>query len=220
MLREKMELLRKKFTDSIAEVEGMLAEVSGGLVEASEGFLEKVAAREERVNQFELELDFFCTSIISLYAPEARDLRTVLMILKMTNDVERIGDLLYGVAKVVAQLREQGEACDPELRGLLDDAGAMFKRAVDAFFEEDAQKADAVLADDDAIDQRRHRIIGRMLETIAKDPDHVRRYYSNIKATQKVERIADHATNIAEDVIYMIKATSVKHQHEEGHGKA
>lgn len=219
MLRERMQMLRKKYTDSVTTVDSMLEQVKQALASPREGFLEDLGKLEDQVNHYELELDFYCTSIISLYAPEAKDLRTVLMILKMNSDVERIGDLLFGIGKVVKQLQETGEKVDPELLGLLTDAGSMFTQTGRAFLDEDETKASSVLQMDDAIDSRRHVIIGRMLETIAKDPTHVQRYYSNIKITQKIERIADHSTNIAEDVIYMLKATSVKHHHDEGHGQ-
>ena len=115
MLREKLLQLRKKFTDSAGAVETMLDRVGKALINPDSDFMEELSVLEAQVNHYELELDFFCTSIISLYAPEAKDLRTVLMILKMNGDVERIGDLLYGIAKVVRNLRETGEPADAAL---------------------------------------------------------------------------------------------------------
>lgn len=211
MLPEKMTLLRKKFSDSALTAETMLDRILKGLTHLDPDFFQTMTRLEDQMNQFEIELDFYCTSIISLYAPEAKDLRTVLMVLKMNHDIERTGDLLFGIAKALKHLSEQGEKADPELSMLMADAAEMVRGVIRAFLDEDVVKAESILSQDEVVDSRRHAIISRMLTTISKDPDHVSRYYDSIKIAQKIERIGDHATNMAEDIIYMVKARTIKH---------
>jgi len=212
MLREKMELLRKKFTEGAGLVEAMLEAVEKALSGAREGFIEEVRAYEDKINQLENELDFYCTSIISLYGPEARDLRTVLMILKMNNELERVGDLLWGIAKSLRLIREKGSVVNlAPVTKLLSEAGKMFHSSINAFLQEDHALAESILAQDDAVDEERSKMVRNYLMEMEKEPKQVESLYHLIKITQNAERIADHATNISEDVIYMVEGRNVKH---------
>lgn len=212
MLREKMELLRKKFTEGAGLVEAMLEAVEKALGGGREGFVEEVRAYEDKINQLENELDFYCTSIISLYGPEARDLRTVLMILKMNNELERVGDLLWGIAKSLRLIREKGSIVNLQpVTKLLSEAGKMFRSSINAFLKEDYALAESILAQDDAVDEERSKMVRNYLMEMEKEPKQVESLYHLIKITQNAERIADHATNISEDVIYMVEGRNVKH---------
>ncbi|MBL8992914.1 MAG: phosphate signaling complex protein PhoU [Spirochaetia bacterium] len=207
-----MELLRKKFTEGAGLVEAMLEAVEKALAGTRDGFIEEVRAYEDKINQLENELDFYCTSIISLYGPEARDLRTVLMILKMNNELERVGDLLWGIAKSLRLIREKGSVVNlGPVTKLLSEAGKMFHSSINAFLQEDHALAESILAQDDAVDEERSKMVRNYLMEMEKEPKQVESLYHLIKITQNAERIADHATNISEDVIYMVEGRNVKH---------
>ncbi len=214
MLKEKMLMLSRKFSQDATIIEQMLSLVIKAMAEKpSEAFFKEMTDLEEKVNQYQVEIDFYCTSIISLYAPEARDLRTVLMILKMNNEMERVGDMLNGIAKALRALEDAApDAHQKDITELLRIAGKMFKDAIDSFLTDDAQKAHSLLKQDSFIDAERTRIIQLQLEGMAKEPKQVEKLFYLIKITQKIERIADHATNLAEDIIYIIEGKDVKAQ--------
>jgi phosphate transport system protein len=133
------------------------------------------------------------------------------MILKMNGEMERVGDLLNGIGKSLIALENLGaQGAQKDITELLKASGKMFKDAINSFLSDDVSKAHEVLTQDDFVDAERNRIITLQLEEMAKDPRNVERLFNLIKITQKIERIADHATNLCEDIIYIIEGRDVK----------
>lgn len=198
--------------------------VMGGLVEAAlaravRAFLNRdpveaqvVIEGDTEVDALELRIEEECLKILALYGPTAKDLRLVVGAFKITNDLERVGDLAQNIAERAQQSEKH------ERRHGADDVAEMAERvrmmlngALDAFVTSDAEGARAVLAQDDRVDQLLRLVYDHQEEAVRADPAYFRTALRILSTAKYLERIADHATNVCEDVIYMAEGTVVKH---------
>ena len=182
------------------------------LVEKNEDYAHQVLRDEARVDQMEIQIDDRVTSLIAREAPVARDMRFVVVAIKINTDLERMGDMAVGIVERSLALARQ-----PEFPGGSDliEIGSLVESMVltslDAFVQRDEQLARKVLASDDAVDVLRNKITRQMIEMMKSDPALVQRALDHILIARRLERIADHATNLAEDVIFMVKGVDVRH---------
>jgi phosphate transport system protein len=174
-------------------------------------------AREVKIDDLEIDrldvaIDELVLRILATQAPVADDLRNVIAAKMITTDLERVGDLARNVAKSAERLAERA-AIDtpPKLRGLADEAQRILRRALDAFSAADAERATAVLSDDDQVDQDEDVVIRNAIQGIVSHPEFTAQEVDFILIAKNLERVADHATNIAEDVILATQARNVKH---------
>ena len=174
---------------------------------------QRVMASDEEIDRMEVEVEEECLKILALYQPVAADLRFVVAVLKINNDLERMGDLAKNIAKRVAQLTA-GEPCDlpPEIRTMAMQAQDMVKECLDAVVKGDPLLARQVREEDDAVDEARQKIRRRIIQGIKENPDKVETLLRINSVSKHIERIADMATNIAEDVIYMVQGEIVRHR--------
>ncbi len=175
-----------------------------------------VISEDIKVNELEIAIDDKCLQLIALYQPAAMDLRFIAMALKMCTDLERIADLAVNICQRVldiADLPQLKPLIDvPKLAGL---AQSMLREAVDAFVNRDADLARRVIRRDDEADHLRDLVQSELVKDYLKrDPSTADRAVALILVARYLERICDHTTNIAEDVIYMVKAEFVKHHPE------
>lgn len=174
-----------------------------------------VKEKDDRIDSMEIELEEECLKILALYQPVANDLRYVIACLKMNNDLERIGDLAVNIARraiTVAKFSEEPIFLD--FYPMMDKMRSMLKNALDALIEMNAELAVQVLTHDDEIDAMNKQMQKQVLELIKKNPEKVEYYIHLLSVSRHLERIADYATNIAEDVIYMVTGKIVRHQHD------
>lgn len=174
-----------------------------------------VKEKDDRIDSMEIELEEECLKILALYQPVANDLRYVIACLKMNNDLERIGDLAVNIARraiTVAKFSEEPIFLD--FYPMMDKMRSMLKNALDALIEMNAELAVKVLTHDDEIDAMNKQMQKQVLELIKKNPEKVEYYIHLLSVSRHLERIADYATNIAEDVIYMVTGKIVRHQHD------
>jgi len=168
------------------------------------------------VNELQIEIDDRCLKLIALQQPMASDLRLITAAMKINADLERIGDQAVNIAETALRLLPQ-----PPLKPLIDiprmaeNAEAMTRDALDAFVRKDAALARRVLARDDEVDQLKDQVFRVLLTYMMADPGTIERALGLILISRNLERIADHATNIAEDVIFLVEAKDVRHHHEE-----
>ena len=176
---------------------------------------QRVMASDEEIDRMEVEVEEECLKILALYQPVAADLRFVVAVLKINNDLERMGDLAKNIAKRVAQLTA-GEPCDlpPEIRTMAMQAQDMVKECLDAVVKGDPLLARQVREEDDAVDEARQKIRRRIIQGIKENPDKVETLLRINSVSKHIERIADMATNIAEDVVYMVEGDIVRHRSE------
>jgi phosphate transport system protein len=187
------------------------------LVEKNEDYAHQVLRDEARIDQMEIQIDDLVASIIAREAPVARDMRFVVVAIKINTDLERMGDLAVSIVeRSLASLRQpelQIEVNFTEMANLVE---SMVLTSLDAFVKRDAVLARGILTSDDGVDKLRNHINCQMIDLMKKDPATVERALDYILIARRLERIADHATNIAEDIIFMVKGIDVRHRDPNG----
>ncbi|HPM04141.1 MAG TPA: phosphate signaling complex protein PhoU, partial [Candidatus Cloacimonas sp.] len=171
---------------------------------------------EERVNQIEVEIDGKCVSLIALFQPEAKDLREILMIYKINNDLERLGDQAVNIAESAAQLVGNPVILSiPELLEMKDATLRMLKDSLDAFSQENVESARRVCDSDNQVDEYNRMIYKHLVQLIKANPQQVDLYLHILRIAKNLERIADLSTNIAENTIYLAQGKVIKHHAED-----
>ena len=198
-------------------VEEAISKSITALINRDVQLAQRVAASDEQIDRMEVEVEEECLKILALYQPVAADLRFVVAVLKINNDLERMGDLAKNIAKRVAQLAN-GEPCElpPEIRTMAMQAQEMVKQSLDAVVQADPALARQVREEDDAVDEYRQQIRRKVLKGIMEHPENVENLLRVNSVSKHIERIADMATNIAEDVIYMVEGDIVRHRSTDG----
>lgn len=175
--------------------------------------VEKVIQSDKNVDQLEVEVEEACLKALALYQPVAIDLRFIVAVLKMTNDLERMSDLAAGVAKnAILYNKRKDTALSISLNPLSDLVTSIVRKCIDSLLQLDAELAREVTQDDQEIDSMKKDIKTRIQDAISKEPSETESLIALLMASNRLERIGDHATNIAEDVIYMVEAEIVRHQ--------
>jgi phosphate transport system protein len=176
-----------------------------------------VERRDTEIDQREVEVEEDCLRMLALYQPVAADLRFIVAALKITNDLERIGDLAVNIARKAATLASLPPMELPfDLDGMWGKTQAMLRDSLDALVNLDVALADDVCARDDEVDRCKRAIRLKCVEMIRQDPDRTAALLALMAASRNLERIADQATNIAEDVIYMVEGKIVRHAEGDG----
>jgi phosphate transport system protein len=171
-----------------------------------------VVAGDDELDRQEIEIEEDCLKILALYQPVAADLRFVVSVLKMNNDLERIGDLASNIAKRARQLAGEPELFTPvDYAEMADLALAMVKRGLDALVTGDANLARKVLGDDDQLDEMRRVSQAHIIEQIRTTPQRAEALIALASVYRHLERIGDMATNVCEDVIYMVEGDIARH---------
>jgi len=212
-----LDALRSKLLSLGGKVESEIAVSVRALIERDSNLAEEVVGADREVNRMEVEIDETCRRLLALRQPAASDLRFITTALKIVVDLERIGDLAVNIAERAIDLNQS-----PPLRPLHDlvKLAELCKqqvhKALDAFVEADAEKAAAVINDDELVDALYHTLFNELLGLMMEDSKNIRRASSLMFVAKHLERLADHATNVAEMVIYMVKGTDVRHPHSRG----
>jgi phosphate transport system protein len=181
------------------------------LVEKNEDFAHQVIRDEARVDQAEIQIDDQAASLIVRDQPVARDMRLVVAAFKISTDLERMGDLSVHIAERALSLMTQPQLPEPvDLGNLSSLVESMVLGSLDAFVKRDAQIARGVLDSDDAVDKARTDIQHQLIELMQRDPSTITRAIEYLTVARKLERIGDHATNIAEDVIFLAQGVDVR----------
>ena len=194
-------------------VEQMTRRVVRALVERNIDLLPEVRSMETQVNLLHLEIDEACLELIALRQPAAADLRFIAAAMKIIVDMERIGDQGINICE-----RTESLLAVPTLKPLIDIprmadiAQEMLKASLDAFVTGDDELAYATILKDDEVDQLKEQVFRELLTFMMSDPTTIPRAMDLILVSRHLERIADHATNICEDVIFMVKGKDVRHQ--------
>lgn len=207
-----LEDLRNRLLEMSGFVQSAIHESVRALEARKEPDVQCVFKREADINRMELEIDDIVTKLLALEQPVAGDLRFITAASKINNNLERIGDLAVNIAERSESLiRHPPSAIPADIPKLADLAGAMVCSALEAFVKKDSHGARAVLLEDDAIDSLRDSIFGGLIRQMKKDPRSVQACVDLMFAVRSLERVADHATNIAEAVVFMIEGVDVRH---------
>ena len=204
--------LREQLLEMGGLVEAAIAASVRAVVERDAALADQVKAKDRVVNRMEVAIDQSCRRILALRQPAASDLRFITTALKIVTDLERMGDLAVNIAERAADLA-QAPALRPlhDLAKLAQLSEAQLKRALDAFVTGDAAEAEEVLRGDDHLDALYLKIFQELLGLMMEDPRSIRRATSLMFVAKHLERFGDHATNLAEMVIFMVRGTDVRH---------
>lgn len=164
------------------------------------------------IDRYDVEIDEAVLHALALQSPVADDLRQVVAAKMIATDLERVGDLARNVAKAAIRLAERPDVEPPlRLQELADEARSLLRAALDAYSDLDVRKAESVLDEDDQVDEEEDRVIRAAIHDLGEHPEHAAQGVDFILVAKNLERVADHATNIAEDVILAAQARNVKH---------
>jgi phosphate transport system protein len=213
----------RHFQSELEQLKARLLEMGGlaeeqvrlavrGLVERDRALIDRVIGGDAPLNALHIEVDNRCFTLLALYQPMAVDLRAIVAAVKINTDLERVGDLAINIAEAARQY-----AAHPPVKKLIDIprmaaiAQGMLRDALDAFVRRDTTLAQHVLDEDDALDTLKTQIFRELLTYMLQDPGTIEPALDLILISRHLERIGDHATNVAEDVIFMVSAKDVRH---------
>lgn len=215
-LQREIENLKKKLLALGATVETSVRDATLSIEKQDADLAQKIIENDINIDKTEVEVEEDCLKILALHQPVAIDLRFIVTVLKINNDLERIGDLAVNIAERAVFLASQPKVNIPiDLVDMAHNAQSMLKKSLDALINHDAQLAHKVCASDDIVDGMNRQMYLKVQETILKNPEQISALTHLLSASRHLERIADHTTNIAEDVIYMIEGQIVRHRTEE-----
>jgi phosphate transport system protein len=209
-------LLKEKLLSMASLAESMIFKAVKSLTEREEPLFEEVNAEEEKVNRMQVEIDDLCLKLLALKQPMAKDLRFITSAMRINSELERIGDMAVNVIQCSAVLIKQPQLKPYiDLPRMADLTQKMVKDSLDALIKNDPALARSVLLRDDQVDDLNSQIFRELLTFMMSDPSTIPRALELILISRHLERIGDHATNIAEDVIYLVQGKDIRHHIEE-----
>jgi phosphate transport system protein len=209
---KELDELKKKLIHMAALAEAMIDKTISELVKRDERLAEKVPEYEQELNRLQIEIDEQALTLLATQQPVAVDLRFIVAATKINAELERIGDLVINITENVRTL-----AAQPPLKPLIDIphmadlARKMVRESLDAFVGGDPLLAESVIMADDQVDALKDQVLRELLTYMMSDPRAIERALALILISRHLERIADHAVNIAEDVIYISQGRDVRH---------
>jgi phosphate transport system protein len=216
-LHRDLERLKKDILTMGGMVEDAIRKSIATLHDRHASLAEEVIAGDSRIDRFEVDIEEHCLKILALHQPVAEDLRFIAAVIKMNNDLERMGDLAVNIAERAHSLAEEpGVPVPDRLRAMTDETMRMVRESLDAFVNRDVRRAREICGRDDVVDEYNREIIGDLQRLMLSDPHLIIPAMHLFSASRHLERIADHATNIAEDVVYLVEGEIVRHRLEEG----
>ncbi len=209
-----LKVLREKLLLAGSRVEEMVDQAMKALIGADADLAHKLIQSDKEINQLEKEIDELCFNILALRQPTASDLRFIITSLKIIIDLERMGDLGVNIAERALELiKEPPLKPYIHLPMLAQMSQKMMKEALDAFVTRDAALAQSVLTLDDPVDDLTKKIFDELLDLMKQDPQNVSRAVRLSYVAKYLERLGDHATNVAEMVLFMLRGEDVRHKH-------
>lgn len=215
--QDELEVLKARLLAMGGLAEDRVRTAMRGLVEGDHSAVERVLSGDEAINQLHIEVDDRCVKLLALHQPMAVDLRAIVSAVKINSDLERVGDLAVNIAEAAGRYMTH-----PPVKPLIDIprmaliAQEMLRDALDAYVRRDVTTAGNVLNRDDELDALKTLVFKELLSYMQRDKGTVAASLDLILISRHLERIGDHATNIAEDVIFMVSARDIRHQAENG----
>ncbi len=213
---QELELLKQKLVFMASLAESMIYKAIKSLIEREDSLIQEVNKDEDKVNLLQIEIDELCLRLLALKQPMATDLRFITSAMKINSELERIADMAVNITERAAVLIKQ-----PQLKPYIDIPRMadltqnMVKDSLDSFIKQDVNLARSVLTRDDQIDALKDQIFRELLTFMISDNSSIPRALELILVSRHLERIGDHATNIAEDVIYLVQGKDIRHHIEE-----
>ena len=210
--QEELEQLKARLLEMGGLAEDRVRAAVDCLVSRDVNSAQRILSGDGPINQLHIEIDNRCFTMLALHQPMAVDLRAIVSAVKINTDLERVGDLAVNIAEAVIRYMKH-----PPVKELIDIprmaaiAQSMLRDALDAYVRRDIAMAEAVLNEDDALDALKTQVFRELLTYMLDDPSTIEPALDLILVSRHLERIGDHATNVAEDVIFMVSARDVRH---------
>jgi phosphate transport system protein len=209
---ELLDVLRRRSLRMASAVEDMLDEACTAALEADHSMARRVIARDVEIDAEEVAIEAEVIRLITLFQPMASDMRLLTTVLKVNNDLERIADCAVNIAQRARHLESAGMAANAaDVKQLAQGAGQMLRSAVRAYADQDASAARRLIEQDAAVDAFYGQLIRKVAEEATRSPEMINTYLDVLSIAKNLERIADHATNIDEDVIFLGTGEIVRH---------
>jgi phosphate transport system protein len=210
--QEELDALQARLLEMGGLAEERVRVAIQGLVQRDPALIEKVMRGDEPLNELHIEVDNRCFTLLALYQPMATDLRAIVAAVKINTDLERVGDLAVNIAEAARRYVTHAPVKKLiDIPQMGDIAQAMLRDALDSFVRRDTRLAQQVLNEDDRLDGLKTQVFRELLTYMLNDPTTVEPALDLILISRHLERIGDHATNVAEDVIFMVSALDVRH---------
>jgi phosphate transport system protein len=218
----------RHFQEELEQLKARLLEMGGiaeeqvrlsikGLVDRDRDLIDRVMVGDGALNALHIEIDQRCFTLLALFQPMAVDLRAIVAAVKINTDLERVGDLAINIAEASRQYVQHAPVKKLiDIPRMASIAQAMLRDALDAFVRRDTVLAQRVLDEDDALDDLKTQIFRELITYMLQDPSTIEPALDLILVSRHLERIGDHATNVAEDVIFMVSAKDVRHHATDG----
>ena len=209
---EELELVKEKTLKQGSLVETMVEQAVSSLVDRDSRLAEDVIASDQKVDALDVEIEEDCLRLLALHQPAAKDLRFITTAMKITTDLERMADQAVNICQRAIELNEE-----PQLKPYIDIpimsqlSQKMMRDALDAFVRRDVELARQVIPADNKVDALKNQIFRELLTFMMEDPRTIPRAIRLILVSRHLERIADHATNIAEMVVFLVEGKSIRH---------
>lgn len=214
-LQRDIELLKQKLMAMCSLVEKMLGKTVNSILERNEALAQEVITQDSEVDEIEVDIEEECLKILALYQPVAIDLRFIIAAMKITSDLERVGDLTVNIAERAVFIIPQEKVAFPfDFKEMAKKVESMLTRSIEALVTLNVPLACRIRTEDDVIDEINREIYNTVKEEVKNDPETINYLLHALSIGRHLERIADHATNIAEDVIYLVDARIVRHMPE------
>jgi len=216
MLIQKLNDLKKLLLEEAGVVEKMLELTLAAMYKNEADWFDQVLAFEDKVNHFEIAIDNECTALIALNQPEAKDLRVILMIMRINNDLERLGDQVVNIAESVRFLDNNPILYKlPNLKAMGEETIVMLHDSINAFTEENPTLSQIVCEKDNIVDDFNNKNYDHIVQLMKLDPANIVPALDLLRISKNLERVADLSTNIAENTIYLVQGRVIKHHQED-----
>lgn len=210
--QEELEHLKERLLEMGGLAEDRVRLAVRALVERQDALVDDVLAGDQPINELHIEIDSRCVKLLALHQPMAVDLRAILSAVKINTDLERVGDLAVNIAEAARRyLTHAPVKALVDIPRMADLAQKMLRDALDGFVRRDLDLSRYVLDQDDTLDSLKTQVFRELLTYMLQDPHTIEPSIDLILVSRHLERIGDHATNIAEDVIFMVSARDVRH---------
>lgn len=215
--QEELEVLKARLLEMGGLAEDRVRLAVRALVERDLALVERVLIGDDSINRLHIEIDDRCFKLLALHQPMAVDLRAIVSAVKINTDLERVGDLAINIAEAAERyLRHPPVKELIDIPHMADLAQRMLRHALDAFVRRDLDLAEDVLDRDDELDELKTQVFRELVGHMTRDPSTIEPALDLVLISRHLERIGDHATNVAEDVIFMVSARDVRHHQQEG----
>ena len=204
--------LHRELMSMCARVEDMIHRAVGQLSAPDYAVTRQLISEDNEIDRWDVRIEDHCLKVLALYQPVAIDLRRITTVMKVAAELERVADLAVSISERACGLLNSPQVAIPnQLTEMASRAISMLHRTIDSYVDLNSEQARQVCAEDDEIDNMNEELINHLIQQMHQYPDQIDAYLHLFSAVRTIERVADHATNIAEDIVYLVEGKIIRH---------